>query len=234
MTKSTIVRKDNPWGGGVITAWSYSRWSVYDKCPAQAGYKFVLKLKEPSNAAMDRGNTIHTEAEGWIKGWSGKLPASLSKLEVEYRELRSKKALAECEWAFTSTWEATSWFGKDAWCRIKVDAVVPPVGDHLKLVDHKSGADRTELYIEQLGLYAIGGFLSYPQVNTIEPQFYYVDHGITRGTEEPYYRHELPAMQRDWMKRVAPMLNDTRFAPKPGRHCTYCHFSKAKGGPCKF
>ena len=43
----------------MINQWSYSRLSCFEKCPKQAEFKFVKKLKEPGSPAMDRGKHIH-------------------------------------------------------------------------------------------------------------------------------------------------------------------------------
>lgn len=51
-----------------LTSWSFSRWSVYDQCPAKAKYKFIDKLKEPDALPLQRGSIIHKQAECFIKG----------------------------------------------------------------------------------------------------------------------------------------------------------------------
>ena len=43
----------------MIKQWSYSRLSCFEKCPKQAEFKFIKKIKEPGSAAMDRGKDIH-------------------------------------------------------------------------------------------------------------------------------------------------------------------------------
>ena len=43
----------------MIPQWSYSRLTCFEKCPKQAEFKFVKKIKEPGSAAMDRGKEVH-------------------------------------------------------------------------------------------------------------------------------------------------------------------------------
>ena len=43
----------------MINQWSYSRLSCYEKCPKQAEFKFIKKIKEPGSPAMDRGKDMH-------------------------------------------------------------------------------------------------------------------------------------------------------------------------------
>lgn len=45
-------------------------------------------------------------------------------------------------------------------------------------------------------------------------------------------RSELKQAQKDWERKVEPMMADRVFAPRPGYYCSWCPFSKDKGGPC--
>lgn len=214
-----------------ITSWSYSRFSVYDKCPAKAKYKFIDKLPDPGNAAMERGNLIHKLAENYTKGELKKLPPELKLFEEEFVELKKSKPIVEESWAFTKNWVKTVW---NDWAncalRIKVDAACVD-GEDLHIIDHKTGKKR-EGYEEQLSLYAVGGGLIFPKVKKIITHLWYLDSG--ERVEQEYAAKNTSKLQKEWDKKVQPMLNDTRFAPKPSNECRWCPFSKNKGGPCKF
>lgn len=214
-----------------ITSWSYSRYSTYDKCPAKAKYKFLDKLPEPPSPAMERGDTIHKLAEAYTKGELKKLPPELRHFKEEFAELKKSKPVVEESWAFTKKWLRTTW---NDWAncavRIKVDAACLD-GDDLHIIDHKTGKKR-EGYSEQLSLYAVGGGLIYPKVKRIFTHLWFLDSGETE-TEE-YDPKKTFDLQLSWDKKVQPMLNDTRFAPKPSHECRWCPYSKSKGGPCKF
>ena len=43
----------------MIPQWSYSRLGCYERCPKQAEFKFIKKIKEPQHPAMERGKNIH-------------------------------------------------------------------------------------------------------------------------------------------------------------------------------
>lgn len=45
-------------------------------------------------------------------------------------------------------------------------------------------------------------------------------------------RSELKQAQQEWGRKVEPMMADRVFAPRPGYYCSWCPFSKDKGGPC--
>jgi hypothetical protein len=245
-----------------IEAWSFSRYSTYEECPRKAKYKFLDRLKEPGSKAMDRGGDIHLMAEHAVKNTapkandfksltpalaqnavrtlrSKKLPMELKNFEEEFNEARKSKAVAELELAFTVNWDPCDWRDWDhAWVRIKIDLLKPPTTKEpvVEIIDHKTGRPRSA-YTEQLELYAIGGLLHYPQAEIARARLWFLDEGKIIP-EDPkkgvYKRSELPKLQKLWVQRTKPMLNDTVFAPTPGQHCRYCHFRNSNGGPCEF
>lgn len=231
---------------GQITAWSYSRYACYQECPRKAKYKFVDKLQEPGSSAMDRGSAMHAFAEELI---TGKMSAKEDD-KVKYEPFRTEfktsvlpnfktdaavakkgKPAAEQEWAFTTQWLPTSWFGRDAWCRVKTDLIFTR-SKELVIVDHKTGKRREE-HQNQLSLYALGGFIMYPEVEHISTEVWYLDQGMP-WTKGSYERDELPDIKNAWLDKTRAMLTDTLFAPRPSNACRWCHFRKSNGGPCEF
>lgn len=219
-----------------ITAWSFSRWNDYRKCAKFAYFKHVLRLKEPGNDAMARGAAIGEEAEKFAKAKKrAKCPPSLATFEQEFRDLQGRVIMSEEEWAFTSAWTKTGWFDRDAWCRVKVDcAYVDEARNILVVIDYKTGKIN-EQHLEQLSLYALAGLLMEPTVDGVEVQLWYLDQGVQKPDEQKIYpRSDEAKLKKEWAKNTKPMLSDGRFAEKPGNACRWCHFSKAKGGPCKY
>jgi hypothetical protein len=230
-----------------ITAWSFSKYSVYKQCPAKAKYLFIEKRKEPPSQALARGAEVHDKADQYIKGKLRVLPAELKSFAGVFKELKAqyKKKIngmvVEDNWAFTKNWEITRWDDwNNCWLRLKLDCA--STNDHkiLRLRDWKTGKFREELneeYMEQLSLYGLAALIQLPHIEVVIPSLVYVDQGEvypTPDNEIQYVRSDLPKLKKLWEKRVKPMLNDTRFAPKPNDKCKWCHFSAAKGGPCKF
>ena len=221
-----------------IEAWSFSRLQDYRKCALFAKYKHVDKLKEPGNAAMDRGSAIGKMVEDFIKvsGNASRKPASeIAAFGAEFLELRKRKASCEDQWAFDKEWNEVDWFAKDAWLRVKTDIYSFDLASNtLLVVDVKTGKVREE-HLEQLKLYALGAFLKFPTAAFVDVRLWYLDGGIEVPAEPKVYsRAELPALKVYWLKETKGMLADTRFAPKPGYGCKYCFFSKAKQGPCQY
>lgn len=214
-----------------ITAWSYSRWADYDKCPQLAKFKHVDRLKEPENPAMENGNKVHNElAEYLSKG--GDVPESGRKHFADLvRQLRELQPIHDQEWGYTSDWNVTGWFAKDTWFRSKLDVCVVYDDNTCDVVDFKTGKDSVT-HALQAELYAASVFLRYKNISHITVRFWYLD----LGTESVFRfsKSDLGELLSKWEKRTKPMLSDEIFAPKPGRHCGYCAFAKSKDGPCAF
>lgn len=226
-----------------ITQWSFSRWSTYQKCPALAKYKFIDKLPEPSSPPMERGTAIHKLAEDYTLGTLKKLPPELKLFTDEFKQLRKEKHRhIEEQWAFRRDWTECDWFDKDCWVRIKLDAAYINVKYNALIpIDHKTGKFRpenNEEYMLQLELYALAGLAKFPDVEVVSPRLWYLDSGIIHpnpAEEELIYTPaDKPRLIKLWNQRTKPMLHDTTYKPKPNHGCTWCTFSKAKGGPCKF
>ena len=217
-----------------IVAWSHSRWALYTECPQHAKFKFIDKLPEPQGPALARGSDIHAQIEKYLlKG--GKVPEVAKSLAKEYRELRKMKPFVEQQLAFTKSWAPTGWFSSDAWCRIMIDAMVPPRKEPIaRVYDHKTGkVKEAGEYDTQLELYNLSTFLQYSETQTAEAKLLFTDHGKVIASE-PMQRKDVDAAKKVWEKRVTPMLNDTKFSPNPGRSCMWCPHAKSKGGKCKY
>jgi hypothetical protein len=216
-----------------IEAWSFSRWKDYETCPALAKFKHIEKRKEPGNAAMDRGTDIHTLAERFANGKLKDLPKELETFSEEFKELVTFKAQLEQDWAFDANWQRTGWFDKNAWLRIKMDAHYMVKTD-LFVIDHKTGKPRPEEHKLQLELYVLGGMLMYPDAKKITAKLWYLDQGVEETLVVTNTPQALVKYKNMWINRTRAMLNDTRFAPRPGNYCRWCYFRKDNNGPCQF
>lgn len=215
-----------------ITSWSYSRWADYDNCPRKAFYKYVEKLKEPENEILLRGTAIHKKLEIYLKN-GGEVPQEASSLKSKYEELRGCKPLVEMEIAFGSKWGKASWFGKDAWCRVKMDAVVL-APETATVYDHKTGKVRDKSkYVDQLELYCLAILLAMPATEKATASLLFVDHGKELPCDKIYDRASIPILKEGWEQRTDLMLSDTTFDTKPNSLCAFCHFRKSNGGPCE-
>lgn len=218
-----------------IKAWSFSRWSTYEECPAKAKYAYLDRLPQPDSPALARGQEVHAKAEGYVRGTIAELPSEFDDFASDFAELKKELDVAvEEEWAFTSDWEPTGWFEKGpkaAWCRVKVDARVrKDDGAVVKVIDHKTG--RVYPYHDkQMELYALGALLMFPTAEVVETELWYLDQGKVDGLE--FSATERDELIATWEDRVRPMLTDTTFGATPSpKACRFCPFAKSRGGPC--
>lgn len=222
-----------------IKAWSFTRLRDYELCPLKAKFKHVDKLKEPGNKAMDRGLRIHKECELWLKSKKKSMPKSMELFATDFRELRRISNLeVEQNWAFTTGWQEADWFDTtgNTWVRIKVDAagIVKEKGKLVyRLIDYKTGKIRPE-HEDQLDLYALAGFHR-QGVDLVRGELWYLDQSGDNVIELEYAPEEVNGLDKKWRARANRMTKDQKFVAKPSHsNCLYCHFKKAKGGPCKF
>lgn len=233
-----------------LTSWSYSRYSDWRQCPLKAKLKHIDKLKEPGNAAMERGNQIHKDAEAFIKGTLPKLPPELVLFKDEFamlKKLYKKKSLpmiVEDNWAFKNDWTETQWNDwVGCWVRIKLDCAHYLSEGYMVVTDWKSGKPndyKTLEYMEQLELYALSALLLHEHIEHVQVRIGWTDVGQMYPAEPLVYtRADMPKLLKSWNARVKPMMADTKFVPKPNSMCKWCYFGQAgklKGGPglCKF
>lgn len=215
-----------------ISAWSFSRYSTYISCPRKAKYSIIDRLKEPGSPAMDRGSAIHKLAEDFSMKRLRKLPEELNLFKEEFTLLKKQNVICEEQWAFNKEWVPCSWSDwEQAWCRVKMDCAYVDGESNLVIIDHKTGKIR-DSHKEQLSLYALAGFLMYPDVISVVAKLWYLDAG--EEVTESWTYHQVDELKKTWGKKVKSMLGDKTFKPKPGVACRWCHFRKDNGGPCEF
>lgn len=240
-----------------ITAWSYSRYKDWKKCPLSAKYKFVDKIEVESTAVQTAGTSIHQLACEWAskKTSTGtpskmrRIPKELAAFEEEFDELRNSKLQVVAEWdcdpwkqtrefskfawGFTKDWTLCEFFDTPrVWCRVKLDThTFNHESKTVRVIDYKSGRIYPDDHEEQSELYAIGAFLKYPNAEKARVELWYLDQQSVTPYE--YTRDQLLRLEIKWSAKVKPMLADTRFQPRPGKHCSWCPFGVSKGGVCK-
>lgn len=221
-----------------ITAWSFSRFRDWRKCPAFFKFKYMLKLEEPGSEAMDRGTAIHKKAEDYLRGKTRVVATDLKSFEIELKDLKRRKALPEGEWAFDKNWEPVSWFAKAAWVRIKIDAVAQRDDHVIEVYDWKTGnmsKYKMPEYEDQTELYVVGALLNFPRSAGAVPVLAFTDEGVQWPENPVPVKHAaLPKLKKKWEQMVKPLFLDTTHKPKPGKYCSWCHYRKENGGPCPY
>ena len=220
----------------LVTAWSWSRYELYARCPLAFKLKNIDKIEEPVSKAMARGRDVHKSLDNYITGKTEVCPPEVKhpfhqKLYGEMRAFPAEDKVVEQQRGFTSSWKPTSWFGKDTWFRAILDAGFMYDDLSFEAVDHKTGKKYGE-NAEQMELFALSVMLKYPPVQNVTTRLVYLDSG-----EEESHEFAISVKSNlvaKWERKVAPMFSDTVFAPRPNDKCRFCHFSKSNTGMCKF
>jgi len=226
-------------------AFSYSRWAVWEKCPAAFKYKHIDKVPEPVGEAMIRGREVHKECEEFVLGARRDLPPSLARFKTLAYGLRDVPAgliKVEAQMAFDRDQRPVSWFGANAYWRFVMDVgVLDPDRNHFDAVDWKTGKPYGS-YDAQMQIFAIPAFWTVPNLQTFTGHLIYLDNGdavsVTYNRAQMFGPTCDPAandgLQGLWRSNVAMMEADQAFRPKPSRQaCKFCSFSFKKGGPCR-
>lgn len=139
-------------------AWSWSRLNRYRKCQLQSFWMDYApkaeKVIEPPNPVFEKGKKMHKSMEDALNRGTP-LPAGmpvpggqvvdLSHLEGVVSSLRNAERLwVENQLAFDKNLRPTSWFGKDAWCRVIWDAAAKR-GPKVNMCDWKGLALDTKI-----------------------------------------------------------------------------------------
>jgi len=228
-----------------IKAWSFSRLTDFEKCRYMAKLKYVDRVPEPARPlpagktehANDRGTRIHEGAELFVRGGVD-LISELGRHSDKFLDLRdsfkSGEASLEGEWAVDRQWSPVAWKSEDAWCRMKLDAFVQVSKTHGRVIDYKSGKvyGNEVKHTEQGQLYQLATFLKFPDLETIDVEFWYIDHGPDHDMINSYTREQGTLYFDKYHKRGAAMTDCTDFKPNPNVYsCRWCPYN---GDACEF
>lgn len=213
---------------------SYSRYSMYAKCPSQYEWHYILKKPRKKSPALDRGLEIHSKAEKFVQGELRKLPAELHHFSQEFAVLRKmyKEGIGHTEpdVSINAKWTAST--------KAKTDFIIA-FADFLKIietspvsviVDYKTGKKYSE-HKDQGHMYATCIMTRHPWIDHTKVKFWYVDYDDAANFE--WRRKDLAQMQRTWQARHDKMYGDKKFRATPNKFCNWCARNIKNGGDCK-
>lgn len=221
----------------LFTAWSFSRWETYQRCPLQFKLKFLDKIPTPQTPAMARGNAVHLDLKAYVNGETQAMPAVVTNafqrtLVDDIRAHEDK--LVEQQWGFDRKWNQCAWFdrgGVKTWFRAICDVALLYDDMVAEIVDWKTGRVYGE-NAEQMELFALSLMCKFAPATHVITRLVYIDAGSEQIAEYPASDKE--KLQAKWERAVEPMFNDRDFIPRPNDKCRFCDFSKSKGGQCRF
>lgn len=224
---------------GLVPAWSYSALKTFETCPYRTYISKVKKVREDFGPAAERGTRIHDEAEKYVRHELGELPDSLKKFAKKFSELKDlfteAKVETEGEWGFTLSWEPTGWLSPDTWARVKLDALVHEDETSARVIDYKTGKQigNEIAHSQQALIYAIATFFRFPDLESVNTELWYLDHGTTM--EQAYTRDEAMLFMPKLHERAINMTTTTKFTPNPSTYnCRWCSFGKGAEPHCEW
>lgn len=218
-----------------VTAWSYSRWALYEFCPLKFKRKHIDKIAEPDSKPLIDGRSRHQGVANYLLD-KAPLPDSEKRHAAFLLEVKAfPDKLVEHQQGFTAHWEPTGWFGKDTWYRQVYDVALLYEDLSAEALDWKTGK-RYAANMEQMELQALSLMCQFKPAKSVTTRLFYLDEA---EPTTPADMAEFPASDRDklkqkWEDKARPMLSDTVFAPRPNDKCKFCHYRQSNTGLCKF
>ena len=234
-----VIDNSTPKELGLIPAWSHSTLKTFESCAYRSYIAKVKRVKEDYGPAAERGTRIHDEAERYVRHELGELPESLQKFSHKFSELKQLfadgKVQTEGEWGFTLSWKPTGWISPDTWARVKLDAFVSETDTSARVIDYKTGKQfgNEIAHSQQALIYAIGTFFMFPDLEVVNTELWYLDHGTTM--EQTYTRDEAMLFMPKLHQRAIAMTTATKFPPNPSTYnCRWCSFGKGPEPHCEW
>lgn len=213
-----------------MSSWSWSTWKSYITCPKKIGYK-LKGIKEPWSRQMGRGTRLHKDAERYLLGDYHSVPVTLSNFQAPLEELRVAGAIPEEEFAVDEAFNRVDWKSSSAWLRWKTDATYEEADGTKVVIDFKTGNMYPDDHRQQLGLYALGEFKLFG-TERVRCEAWYFDQDHIE-TYVNFHRDQAEGLEEMWRERANKLLSAKEYPATPGRHCRWCGYSQATGGPCK-
>lgn len=213
-----------------MSTWSLSRLGTFEKCQAQYKYRYIDQIPTPKSTSAQRGIDTHKIVEDFLLGNVPSLPDELSFYSQFLTSLKNAGVHAEIKLGVDRSWSPVSWDNEAVWGRAVLDALHIN-GSVANVYDWKTGKPYPE-HDDQKELYAAFVFSNYPEVQRVNSFHTYLDSRKT--IPKVFDRPDLTGIVERWTDRVRRMEEAQMFIPNPTFSCTYCPFSRAKGGPCRF
>lgn len=200
-------------------AYSVTSLMVYEACPLQYYYAFVLGVPPPRTPGMIRGTNIHKLISNHYRQRElipGTLEPDLQRLFEDFKRSRFNIAPVASEKAFTLSLGESD-------VRGRIDLVLPGEGGTLEVVDFKSGSpqDRSALSQHlQLPLYTLAVSEMYDR----EPgDLAYTYYFLRDGTEVSFTpTPQSTAATKDRVGAIIDNIQAGHFDRSPGCGCYAC------------
>lgn len=210
-------------------AWSWSRIETFDQCPRKFQLQNLIKaenFKFQTNEATERGKRIHDHLEKAVLGQAA-LPKELSHVQPIIDGIRGAFSEIQTEREIAWDWDKKlcSWFSvEDTAFRCALD-VLAVNGTKAIIYDWKTGKVRDKP--DQLRLYAAVVFMLYPDVQTVQTAFIFVDHQEVRHAT--YKRDQFKKIWTEFEDRAELIQiadESNNWPPRKNGLCNWCAATK--------
>lgn len=231
-----------------IRQWSISKAKVFQQCKLRAQLQYGQKIPEPERPlppgklehANDRGTRLHNFAELYVSSpVDMPIILELEKFRPEFESLRQLyrdgKVSLEGEWAMDRNWHPVSWNSREAWLRLKLDAIVHLSEIEAVVIDYKSGRKfGNEIdHAEQVQLYQLVTFLRFPKLELVHTELWYLDQPDEANTQNTFTRHQGLRFKGHFDKVGLGVTECVAFPPSPNIfNCRWCPYGPKGTGHC--
>lgn len=223
-------------GSGVLKHWTYTIAQNYTECKLRAYKKYSMKQYGPQTEAANRGQEMHDSLEKFIKGQQEDLgikinPRALD-IATRLREGLANGAtiLVEDKWAFDQDLNPCGYYDDSKmWLRVKQDVFELETQTSAICYDWKSGKKlgKEGIHRMQAQLYAVAGFLRYPELEHIRTQWEYIDQGKDNYMICDYTRDKAMMYLPRWVNLGREITSAKTFDPQPNRgNCRFCPYNQ--------
>lgn len=214
--------------------WSHSALEQFKNCPRQYHEVRVAKsVVDVQGKEAAWGNEVHKHFEDFL-GDGVVLPAMLQMHEGFLTRLLELpgEGFVERAIGISVSGQPCEFFADDVWYRGKID-YLKIHGSQALIIDHKTGKMKTKF--EQLMIFALWVFLTYPDVETVRAEYYWTQLRSKNG--DTFSRSQIPAMWDKFLpdlRQFAQAFREDIWQPRQSGLCngwcpvTECEFWKPK------
>lgn len=223
---------------------SFSKINTFLFCPMKFKLSYIDKIRvKNSNIALEKGSYIHQRLEDHsnsiaLTNFNFRLSTREQILEFDNivdtfinSELGMKYLTpttfgVELDFALLledKKLRATNYYNKEALIRGKIDHAIQN-GNVMTLLDWKSGRVRDEPDVLQVVVYALWCFITYPEIETVQAAFVYVEHGEEKSFT--FHRDSIEQLQGAVLRNIAKVEVAEDYPKKESNLCQWCDYRK--------
>lgn len=218
-----------------VLPWSYSRLSVYEKCPRQFAFRYIEKVavgKRETSPQMERGTNMHNSIEQYLLGATKGLHPEVEHYRQTFKDLLFKNATPEQKIGLDYNWQLVGFDSPTTWVRGVLDTRFN-VAQTASSFEWKSGK-KYEDHADQRWLYLLFLRALHPKAEVLEVKTVYLD--LKKEDQLiailPRDNDEVEEKRKEFVDRMHMGETDTDYAARPGYYCSWCPYSRYKEGPC--